>query len=101
MHAQAAEDSVEGVRIVGKGLGGGEDLAGEVELLVEGEVGIAVEQGGGGVGGGELAHAGGAGTGVGGVFGGEGQLVGDVAGVCAEVEDVGEVAVDVLDGYIA
>ena len=60
-----------------------------------------MEEGGGGVGGGELAYAGAAGTGGGGVFRGEGELVGDVAGVCAEVEDVGEVAIDVLDGYMA
>jgi len=75
-------------------------VAGEVERGGEGEVDVAVQDGRGGLGGDELGDFGRErrGDGVGrvrvGVLAGEG--AGDVARVGAEVEDEGEVALDVL-----
>ena len=68
-----------------------------VDLLVEVKVGIAVEKGLGRVGGDELAHTFASWSGVGFVLGREGELVGNVAGIRAQVKDTCEVTIDILD----
>lgn len=100
MQTQTAEHEIERGGRKGQALLVGEHLARDGELVVKGQVGVAVEQGLRGVGGDELRDAcreggrdGFGGVGVG-VFADEG--TGDVAGVCAEVEDAGEMAFDVL-----
>ena len=102
VEGEGGEHGGEGVRGEGEGRGVwvGEDGAGVGgEGGVEGEVGVAVEEGGGPVGGGEGGEAGVQGWVGGGGGRGCGEDAGDVAGVGAEVEDGGEMAVDVLDRY--
>ena len=77
-----------------------EGVARDGEEGVEGQGGVAVQERRGGVGGCEVRDAGGEGWGGGdggvGVRVGEGEDACDVAGVGAEVEDVRELALDVL-----
>lgn len=96
---EGAEDGIEGVCGVGQGFFIGEDVAGEVQLVVEREGGVAVEERGGGVGGGEMRNARGDWGGFlcVGIWIWEGEGARDVTGVGTEVEDVGEMAIDVLD----
>lgn len=97
VHTQAAQDGIEGVRIVRQSFGGRKNLAFDVDLLVEFEVGVAVEKGFGRVGGDELAHAFAAWPSLRVVLGREGKLVCNVAGIRAQVKDICEVTIDVLD----
>lgn len=62
MEAERAENEVEGCGVVGDGLVVVEDVACDLELLVKGEVGVAVEELPRGLGGDELGYAGGDGV---------------------------------------
>lgn len=99
MQTHGAQDGIEGIGLVGQGLGlvGREYVALDVDFGVEGLVGVAVKEGGAGFGADEAADAGGAGAGGGGVGARVREGAGEVAGVGAEVKDGGEVAVDILE----
>ncbi len=105
VQGEAAEDCVEGIGGVRELLFGGENIANERDGGVEGEGRVAMEEGAGGVGAGELADAVGEGAGdrLGGVRVGVGAREGarDVAGVRAEVENFGEVPVYVLGCWLS
>lgn len=100
MQTQTTQHEIKRGRLKGQALLVGEYLPRDCELVIKGQIGVAVEQGLGGVGGDELGDARRKGRrdGLRGVrvwvFADEG--AGDIASVCAEVEDAGKVALDIL-----
>ena len=103
VEGEGGEDGVEGVFGIGEVFFVLEGVAREVQQGVEGEGGVTVEGGGGGVGRCEVGEAGGEWGGDGGgrvgvwVWGCEG--AGDVAGIGTEVEDGGEVPLYILCSF--